>query len=335
MPPRPASPPGPPREPPPFAVPCPCGATLRGHRLAVAQVLPCPGCGRDVFVLPRCPYPPPGPAHPPTSPTPPPRPPGRAVTWLLTGVAALLLTAVAAGTVTLLATWPAAPSRPASPAAAQLAPAAESWQAHLSRARGHVRLGHFRLALGELDAALAGVGAGGCDTPGHAALAHRRAEAALFADLLAEPLEDLVAHAAALPGGEWRAESELRYRGRSVVLDTTLAPAGEDDWQVGYAAHVGDEAVTLSLRGVDALRPLPRDGPRRVVLGLRLDGVARARPGQWVVRFAPDGGVLCADPEALAACCPALGDAATAEVLRSQRALQSLPDGAGCVTVAP
>src|SRR5262245_43193355 len=44
-----------------FAVSCRCGKVLRGQRGAAHQVLRCPGCGRNVFILPTGAFQPPGP----------------------------------------------------------------------------------------------------------------------------------------------------------------------------------------------------------------------------------------------------------------------------------
>src|SRR5438105_1847067 len=40
----------------PYEVVCSCGRTVRGERGRRHQVVPCPGCGRGLFVLPRSPW---------------------------------------------------------------------------------------------------------------------------------------------------------------------------------------------------------------------------------------------------------------------------------------
>src|SRR5437016_1706805 len=39
-----------------YEVVCGCGRTVRGERGRRHQVVPCPGCGRPLFVLPRSPW---------------------------------------------------------------------------------------------------------------------------------------------------------------------------------------------------------------------------------------------------------------------------------------
>src|SRR5260370_35341897 len=43
----------------PFEVACACGHILRGQRQRTHQVIPCPACGRSVFIFPSSPLPPP------------------------------------------------------------------------------------------------------------------------------------------------------------------------------------------------------------------------------------------------------------------------------------
>jgi hypothetical protein len=147
-----------------------------------------------------------------------------------------------------------------------------------------------------------------------------RRQAALLADLLAEPLEDVLRHAAGSKDDEWRAEFEARYRGRAVVLDVSVQRLGDGAYRHNYCLLMPHDTARLDLGDLALLRRLPLDQPRRLVLGARLASVSREPPGGWVVRFAPSSGVLLTDPGAATACCVALGDAATAALLEEQAA---------------
>src|SRR5205807_1443510 len=132
-------------------------------------------------------------------------------------------------------------------------------------------------------------------------------QAALLADLLAEPLEDVLRHAAGVREAEWRADFRRRYQGRAVVFDTDVRRTA-DGYRLGYVLRAGDEEAHLDVGGLTVLRGLPLDQPQRLLFGVRLAAVGREAPGGWVVRFEPDSGVLLTDAAAAAACCPVLAD---------------------------
>src|SRR5207302_4392582 len=71
-------------------------------------------------------------------------------------------------------------------------------------------------------------------------------QAALLADLLAEPLEDVLRHAAGVREAEWRADFRRRYQGRAVVFDSEVRRTA-DGYRLGYVLRAGDEEAQPDL----------------------------------------------------------------------------------------
>jgi hypothetical protein len=146
-------------------------------------------------------------------------------------------------------------------------------------------------------------------------------EAALLADLVSEPIEDILRHAAGTTEREWLADFARRYQGKAVLFDTLLQR------QVGGGLHVGyffpgPDPVRLEVADVDLLRRLVLNQPRRVLFGVRLASVRLEPPGPtWVVRFLPDSGVLLTDPKAAGLCCPAWAEADAVRIVEEQARL--------------
>ena len=145
-------------------------------------------------------------------------------------------------------------------------------------------------------------------------------QAAVLADLLAEPLEDVVRHASGVKEAEWDAEFRQRYQGRAVVFDVVVQRLAEGGYRHNYCLVSAQDDVRLELGDLALLHRLALDQPQRLVFGARLAGVKREAPGGWVVRLAADSGVFLTDPGAAAACCPGFAAPGTRALLEQQAA---------------
>jgi hypothetical protein len=301
----------------PYRVVCACGQVAAGSRQDTFQVIRCSACGAERFILPRSPLPPvAGPVRL-SSPHASAAwfPPSRGLTFLAAGALALLVAAAAL-------TWMLTARSPAEKSSASPDPArARGPDASLDTARQLLGRGQLHQARAQAEAVLR-FAAG---RPGFLAADDRRAveqvqrEAALLAELSAESLEEILGHAAALPDEEWEATFRQRYQGKALVLDLEVVRNTEGRYRHGWRLFFPNGNASLELEGLQLLEGMPLETPRRLVLGARLGSARREPPGTWVVRLAPDSGVLLTDPGAAALCCPALGDAAARDVLERQR----------------
>jgi hypothetical protein len=290
-----------------YRVRCRCGEVAAGPRKGHFQVVPCGHCGRELFVLPISPLPsvvdsliearqsavsPAAAAKPAT------RWKGLALLVALAGLIGLALYGVVA-----YGPWWGGGEKTARSGPGR--PPAESPDVLLKNAREHLAVGNFRLALAGLQdlAAAQARGAG--------ALPRRQWEpllgqASLLAELSAESLEEIVAHAAGAQPAEWDLEFAVRYRGKAFLFDVEVSgpPGGpyRHTWPVRRDVHMDFAELLL-------LRRLPLAEPARVLFGARLAEVRRDTPTSWEVRFEPASGVLITDAGAAAACCPFLGEA--------------------------
>ncbi len=301
-----------------FAVACRCGHVLRGLRQARAQVLPCPVCGRNLFVLSASPYPVVG-SEP--APVPPPRlaspswwAPVRAAGLTLAVV--LVLFALAWGLLRR-----AGPSETSSPG---------TEVDGRETARQSLAEGRFHRAAEEARAAVQGTrtSASRSDAEQRRLLQIWR-EADLYARLLSVPLEELLAAALNEPVGEqWEASWQRNGAGRTVVFDDVVRRDRIHNARPilsCYVVETGGVRLRVALEDLDLFRHLPAEPPSRVLFGARLAALRREADG-WVVRFEPDSGVLLTDPDALNACCPGLVDQDMREaLLRQQNGLTRLP----------
>jgi hypothetical protein len=133
-------------------------------------------------------------------------------------------------------------------------------------------------------------------------------QAALLSDLLAEPLEDVLANAVALnelDEREWQMQFAERYRGKAVVFEDEVRrdPGGECQL-LGYRLFARGQPVRLDVSELRLFRALPLDRPQRLLFGARLADVRIEPGGVWAVHFDPDSAVLLTDPGAAAAYTP-------------------------------
>jgi hypothetical protein len=288
----------------PFNVPCPCGHVLTGFRQSGFQVIRCPRCGADRFILPRSPFADIGITHHSPLTT------HHSALWLLPLVS-VCVTAAAL----VLVYWIFLAPQPRNNTGADTAESKTASE-RLQQARGYLADGMFRLAADELR------GDAGDLTPDdkrHWRQLKREAE--LLADLSAEPIEDILRHAAGVPEREWQADFPRRYRGKAFVFDTLIRQTANGKLQCTYA-FPGPEKICLEIDNLELLRRLPLDQPRRVLFGMRLASVRLEPPGPaWVVRFEADSGVFLTDPKAAGLCCPVFNEPDAARLLEEQAKL--------------
>jgi hypothetical protein len=293
----------------PYEVACACGEVARGLRQARHQVVRCGACGGPVFVLPRSPLLTPveesapaprgGPVRPRRVP---------AWGWPLVG-AAVTLAAVVVVYAVLLGSLVGRP-KPAGP------PPGPDASRPLRAGEAALAAGKFQQATYELAQARRLLGPAPAAESRRVAQLHR--QAALLADLLSEPLEELLLVARRTPEDEWRAQFERRYEGQAVVFDADVTREGSHRYRLHYAFCAGPEKALIEVSDLHLLDALPADRPPRLLFGARLATLRREAGGAWVVRFAPESGVLLTDVGAVTACCPPPIDEGLREVLRRQ-----------------
>lgn len=301
----------------PFEVACACGRKLAGSRTPTHQILPCPSCGDNVFVLPLSAWL----ATHRAAGQPLAGAPGfRPRDWLLPVLGSALALALLVLTY-LLWLGPWLRSNDVAAPAAKVDTRAELLQ-RWQNARTHLADGQFRLAwniLANRSNNLPMLDLSSLSPAEQRDWRQLQAEAGICADLLAESLEEVVRHAAGTREQEWNAEFPLRYQGKSVLLDADFQVAPNGLWKVLYPLYLGKERVRLVVDDVKVLRCVPSHGTQRLVLGLRLAHVKLEAPGPtWVVRFQPDSGVLLTDP-AMQRLCPPLADQEGQAVLARQK----------------
>jgi hypothetical protein len=146
-----------------------------------------------------------------------------------------------------------------------------------------------------------------------------RRESELLAQLLNDPLEDILLLALQIRNeDEWRAKFE-DYRGRSVIFEDVLRSDAAGRPMLGiYVLRAGDVEARVALEDLTLLRDVPLDPPQRWFFGARLASCRREEGGVWIVRFEPESGVLLTDEAAASACWPGPIDDELRDVLTRQ-----------------
>lgn len=286
------------------SVECYCGQVWTGCRTPQPQVIACAGCGRPLFVFPSDPW---LPRIAATTVAAPPRLERR--DWIRLTIAGLVTLGLIVGlSIAFL------PSRPAvSPSPTPPDGDVAGWHRRFAEARTWLGQGQFRRAAVELSAIQSSWPAALGDAD-RAACRQLCAEAGLLADLLAEPLEDLLRHAASGSEEEWQAEFVVRYRGKTVLFDAEVRPIDEG-WQLDYPLGQG----AVSLEKLKLLGAIPDRSRQRVIFGARLESIRLEPPGPtWLIRFQPESGVFLTAPLAAAHACPPLGEADAQAILARQ-----------------
>jgi hypothetical protein len=201
-------------------------------------------------------------------------------------------------------------------------PDPEALKGHIDIGRRALHHGRFRVALRELNAAVAlrDRHPGALSAAENRELNRLQRQAHLLARLLHLTLEEVVARGKLVRNAEEWAEQFEDFRGRSVIFDDAVRR--DDEGHPVLANHVveaGDEPVRLALEDLEVLRDLPLADEPRLIFGARLRGCAREQGGVWVVRFEPDSGVLFTEAEAVEAAFPVAAGEGLDEVMKRQR----------------
>ncbi len=286
----------------PYQIACACGQVARGQRKPRHQVVRCAACGAPVFVLPLSPLLLPAAKAAESHPAPSAKagPARRAPIWVwpLLGAVVTLAFVITAYAVLLHAL--VGQPQPPGP------PGPEDPSAQVRLGEQALAGGNFRRAADELTAACRLLEKRPKEVPAAEArrVAQLRRQAALLADLLSEPLEELLMVARRSPEDEWQAQFERRYEGHAVIFDADVTREGRGRYRLHYALGAGPERARIQVSDLRLLDMLPPDRPPRLLFGARLAGLRREAGGTWVVRFDPDSGVLLTDLGAVTACCP-------------------------------
>lgn len=291
----------------PFEIVCACGHVLKGQRGKTFQAVPCAGCGRQRFVLPRSPLPPlegdPAAANQTAT-----GPLSLKRLWLPAGAAFVVL----GGVVTVLLLYLGRNGGGTKHGAPVEGPAAIS--THLKAGREAFEQGKLRLAANELSAAEA-LRTRHPDTLGAAErrqLRQMHRQAQLLCDLLAEPLDDVLRQAAdrsEVDEKEWQEEFAARYKDKAVLFDDEVRIEGNAGHRLAtYVFTVRGRPAQVALSDLQVLRGLPLDRPQRMLIGARLASVRLEPGGNWVVRLVPESGVLLTDMPAVQAAYPLPAD---------------------------
>jgi len=180
--------------------------------------------------------------------------------------------------------------------------------------------GNFDKAFQLLSAAKSAVDALGGAVEGADEIRNAADEAAIFIDLLSQPLEDLLAEAGRSDPLSWATRFDTLYKGRTIVVDSWITavpePAASGGYDLEYRILPPGQASNFRDRGDS--RPdrvgvidfagfqlfelaRPRAG-RRVTFGARLSGFRYDGDRDlWVIRLEPKSGVFITHTKALEA----------------------------------
>jgi hypothetical protein len=141
----------------------------------------------------------------------------------------------------------------------------------------------------------------------------------LLAQLLDNPLEEILQQAMQVRNEEeWHAKF-ADHRGRSVFFDDVLRRDASGRPVLGsYVLRAADVQARVALEELLLLRQLPLDPPRRWLFGARLASCRREEGGVWTIRFEPDSAVLVTDEAVAAAFWPGPLDEELRALLRYQ-----------------
>jgi len=286
-------------QPVPYEVACRCGYMLRGQRQPIHQVIPCPACGRSVFIFPLSPLPPPPGAENPGSRVENRERGGGSIArspWripLLAGTGTLALVVLAFALIFHFSKGRDSFSDNDP----------KSISEHFAAGKKLFGQGQFHEAVRELDEALAlhQKYSDSLSAADRKRLVQMHREAHLFINLFSESLEDVLSQAAAEhDDAEWRAVFADRYESKSVIFFAGIRRDSSNQWALDYDLFVRDKQARIDWENLQLLRNLPFDQSQRLLLGVRLASVEPEAGGTWVVRLQPDSGVLLTNADALA-----------------------------------
>jgi hypothetical protein len=191
---------------------------------------------------------------------------------------------------------------------------------HLQAGKAALAAGRYRFASQELALARQELDSNAASPSRTRQLAHLGSEAALLADLVPVPLEEILRQAIDLniiDPQEWRAVFAERYQGKSLVFDAPLRRVGEGQYALDYALFCKAGRAVIDLDQQEAFAAVPLAAPQRVLVGLRLADIRLGAEGVWVVRFQSDSAHFLTNSGAAAACCLVPADDLT-DVLQRQ-----------------
>jgi hypothetical protein len=291
----------------PYEVTCLCGRSLRGRRQQVHQIIACPSCGRQRFILPSSPWLAPAVVMQPTR----------------LNIRCFLVAVVLGGFLAMgLCLVLLRPYLRRSTASADGSTSTRDARAQLEAGQQELRNGNIFLALSELNVALeqSARNPDALDRPQleHLQQLHRQTD--LLTHLLDHPLEEIVLQATQHRSEEeWTAKLS-HYRGRTVIFDDVLRRDGQGRPALGgYAVQVAGVEARVALEDLTLLRRLPLEPPIRCLFGARLASCRREDGGIWVFRFDPDSAVLFTDESAASAGYPLPLDKELLGVLERQK----------------
>ena len=151
-----------------------------------------------------------------------------------------------------------------------------------------VHRGQFGEGRAALDRAVAALD-DGTPYPEAAAVRQARDEAAAVADLLPEPFDEALAATVATP------TEFYRLAGRSVLVDTVLAPAADGRLTAEWTEVAGGKTVLVDVSGVAALAALPVDRSARRLFAVRFVALERQGEG-FRLRAGSAGGAVLTEP---------------------------------------
>jgi hypothetical protein len=287
------------------SVPCYCGAVWTGARGVDRQIVSCSSCGRRLFIFPASPWLEIAAQDAPT-------PASVSLArrdWLRIVLAVAFTFLLLAGLIFVFLY--SQRNRPPPPSPDR----AEEVRKRLDQAERWLRQGEFRRADEELRKLNALVPHASLSSDETRAFKQLQAEAGVLADLSAEPLEDLLRHAATGSEEEWETEFAARYRGKSVIFDAEVYPV-EGEWRLDYPLGPAAKA-RLTLEGVSLFGHIPEKTRQRAIFGVRLKSIRLETTG-WVIRFEPDSAVFLTQGDAAAHACPPLGEPGARDLLARQ-----------------
>ena len=174
--------------------------------------------------------------------------------------------------------------------------------------------GEFDKARTILTRAREGVNALGSEIQGADTILQAAAEADLIADLVPKTLEEILDEAATYPNlDDWPAHFRQMYKGRAIIIDSTVRRAGnpkdlaesiplELDYLVLTKGPGSPRAARISVKGVVLFQYLDLKAGDRIVFGARLASLSTENEGSgWVVELEPKSAGLMTHPKALSA----------------------------------
>jgi hypothetical protein len=303
-----------------YEIDCRCGTTVRGRRLPQSQTVPCPTCGRPVFVFPTSPLPQEmlgslaggtAPDYPALGRI------GPAKFWVGPAIAVAIAIGLVGIGITTIIYWHRAPA--AGGVQLTAGTASQQWNAHLDAAKTAIADGAYRTAANELDSAATihdrfpSVANDG----DFRSFRRMRRQVALLADLCPESVEEIMRHAFGQSDKEWQGVFNERYAGKAIILDARFFVDASGRLVIDYQLEASGLRGEWDLQSLRLLTRLPLKTPQRLLIGFRLADISRTGRDTWAVRAQPESGVLLTDESLLGGLSISI-DGEVREIIRRQ-----------------